>query len=150
MHTYGLLRNSFQPPDEIRIMRTMWRHRAGLVAEAASCIQRIQKSMAEMNLQLGNAIGDLSGMTGMAILHAILNGERDPSKLAARAQPGIKAPQTKIAESLRGTWREELLFVMRQELDWYETCKKKIAECDEKLKLHLPICPRQRASTPLL
>jgi len=107
-------------------MRTMWRHRAGLVAEAASCIQRIQKSMAEMNLQLGNAIGDLSGMTGMAILHAILNGERDPSKLAARAQPGIKTPQTKIAESLRGTWREELLFVMRQELDWYETCKKKL------------------------
>ena len=60
LHTYGLLRNSFQPPDEIRVMRTMWRHRAGLIAEASSCIQRMQKSMAEMNIQLCTVIRDLS------------------------------------------------------------------------------------------
>jgi transposase len=151
LHTYGLLRNSFQPPDEIRVMRTMWRHRAKLVAEAGSCIQRIGKSMTEMNIQLSLTIRDLSGVSGMSIIRAILGGQRDPKKLAELAEPEVKASKEKIAESLRGHWREELLFVMRQQLELYEVYQSKISECDEKLKLHLlGLPPREGAeSAPL-
>lgn len=156
LHTYGLLRNSFQPPDEIRILRAVWRHRAGLITEAASCIQRIQKCMTEMNIHLCNVISDLSGMTGMAILHAILEGERDPAVLAALAQPGIQASKQEMIESLRGNWREELLFLMQQELDLYRIYQQKIGACDRKLAAQLetpapaidteahPLGPRKR------
>jgi transposase len=78
LHTFGLLNNSFQPSDEIRIARTLWRHRGNLVAEAASVIQRMQKVMTELNIQLSNVLSDLSGVSGMKIITAILKGERDP------------------------------------------------------------------------
>jgi len=78
LHTFGLLNNSFQPNDQIRVARTLWRHRGGLVAQASSTIQRMQKALAEMNIQLSNVLSDLSGVSGMAIVQAILNGERDP------------------------------------------------------------------------
>jgi len=87
LHTFGLLNNSFQPSDAVRAMRTLWRHRAGLVAQASSAIQRMQKALIEMNIQLSNVLSDRSGVSGMAILHAILAGERDPRKLAALADP---------------------------------------------------------------
>lgn len=117
LHTFGLLNNSFQPSDAVRAMRTLWRHRAGLVAQASSAIQRMQKALIEMNIQLSNVLSDLSGVSGMAILHAILAGERDPRKLAALADPQVKASQAVIAKSLHGNWREELLFVLRQEVE---------------------------------
>jgi transposase len=82
LHTYGLLNNSFQPPSEIRVLRTYWRLRAEHATGMATCIQRIQKALTQMNIQLANVISDLSGKTGQAILRAILNGERDPQKLA--------------------------------------------------------------------
>jgi transposase len=85
LHTFGLLNNSFQPSDEIRMARTLWRHRGGLVAQSSSTIQRIQKVLTEMNIQLSNVLSDLSGASGMAIVQAILNGERDPKALAALA-----------------------------------------------------------------
>jgi transposase len=143
LHTYGLLRNSFQPTDEIRILRTLWRHRASLVTEAASCLQRMQKCLTQMNIQIANVISDLSGVTGMAIVRALLAGERDPWKLARLAQPGVKASAEAIAESLRGHWREEILFVMRQQLELYDNFRLKIAACDEQLQSHLrSIAPR--------
>ena len=78
LHAFGLLNNSFQPTDEIRVARTLWRHRGNLVAEASSIIQRMQKVLTEMNIQLSNVLSDLSGVSGMNIIQAILNGERDP------------------------------------------------------------------------
>ena len=83
LHAFGLLNNSFQPTDEIRIARTLWRHRGNLVAEAGSVIQRVQKVLTEMNVQLSNVLSDLSGVSGMKIIGAILEGERNPWELAA-------------------------------------------------------------------
>jgi len=82
LHTYGLLRNSFRPPQEIRTMRTYWRQRHDLVRAAGRHIQRMQKALTQMNLQLANVLSDISGRSGQAIIQAILKGERDPHELA--------------------------------------------------------------------
>src|SRR6202162_2690575 len=133
LHTFGLLNNSFQPTDEIRIARTLWRHRGNLVAEAGSAIQRMQKVLTEMNIQLGNVLSDLSGVSGMKILGAMLEGEHDPWRLAAMARPEVKATPEEIAKSLEGNWREELLFVLKQQVELYRTYQEKISDCDLQL-----------------
>ncbi len=137
LHAFGLLNNSFQPSDEIRIARTLWRQRGNLVAEASSVIQRIQKALTEMNVQLSNVLSDLSGMSGMKIIGAILEGERDPWKLAALVEPEVKATPEDIAKSLEGNWREELLFVLRQQVELYRIYQQKINDCDLQLRKHL-------------
>ena len=137
LHAFGLLNNSFQPTDEIRIARTLWRQRGNLVAEASSTIQRMQKILTEMNVQLSNVLSDLSGASGMKIIRAILVGERDPRELAALVQPGVKAAAEDIAKSLEGNWRKELLFVLRQQLELYCIYQDKIIDCDLQLRKHL-------------
>src|SRR5262245_65850516 len=120
LHTYGLLRNSFRPSQEIRTMRTYWQQRNDLVRAAGRHIQRMQKALTQMNLQLANVLSDVSGMTGQAIIKAILAGERDPHKLAAFRDPRVQASEEEIARSLEGHWQEDLLCVRKQE-----------RECDE-------------------
>jgi len=137
LHTYGLLRNSFRPPQEIRTMRTYWRQRNDLVRAAGRHIQRIQKALMQMNIQLTNVLSDVSGMTGQAIIQAILAGERDPRKLAAFRDFRVKASQEQIARSLEGRWQEDLLFVLKQEQDGYEFCQQQMAECDRRLAQYL-------------
>jgi transposase len=137
LHAFGLLNNSFQPPDEIRVARTLWRHRGNLVAEASSAIQRMQKVCIEMNIQLSNVLSDLSGVSGMRIIGAILKGERDRWALAALVDPGVKATSEEVAKSLEGNWREELLFVLRQQVELYRTYQEKIADTDLELQKHL-------------
>jgi len=137
LHAFGLLNNSFQPTDEIRIARTLWRQRGNLVAEAASSIQRIQKVLIEMNVQLSNVLSDLSGVSGMKIIGAILKGERDPGNLAALVEPEVKATLEDIAKSLEGNWRDELVFVLGQEAELYRFYQQKIADCDVRMRHHL-------------
>jgi transposase len=137
LHTFGLLNNSFQPTDEIRIARTLWRQRSNLVAEAASTIQRTQKVLTEMNVQLSNVLSDISGVSGMNIIGAILEGERDPWAMAALVVAGVKATPEDIAKSLEGNWREELLFVLRQHVELYRIYQEKISDCDLQLRKHL-------------
>jgi transposase len=137
LHTYGLLRNSFRPAHQIRTMRTYWRQRNDLVQSAGRHIQRIQKALTQMNLQLANVLSDLSGMTGQAIIKAILRGERDPHKLAEFRDPRVKASEEQIARSLEGNWQEDQLFVLLQEQDGFEFCHKQMAECDRQLDQHL-------------
>ena len=137
LHAFGLLNHSFQPTDEIRIARSLWRHRGNLVADAGSTIQRIQKVLTEMNIQLSNVLSDLSGVSGMRIIGAILEGERDPWELAALVNPGVKATPEDIAKSLEGNWREELLFVLRQHVELYRIYQEKISDCDLQLRQHL-------------
>jgi transposase len=137
LHTFGLLSNSFQPSDEVRTARTLWRHRGELVAQASSAIQRMQKALIEMNIQLSNVLSDLSGVSGMTIVQAILDGQRDPRELAALADPQVKASKEVIAKSLEGNWRPELVFVLRQQVEMYRMCHDKIAACDLQLQLHL-------------
>jgi len=137
LHTYGLLNNSFQPASKIRVLRTYWRQRAQHVSGAATCIQRMQKALTQMNIQLANVISDLSGVTGQMIVRAIVGGERDPQKLAELSHPRIQASRGQIAESLEGNWRQELIFVVQQEIEMYDTYQRRISECDQQLQKHL-------------
>ena len=137
LHTFGLLNNSFRPPEEICVLRAYWRQRAEHVATASTCIQRMQKVLPEMNVQLANVISDISGLTGLAIIQAILAGERDRYKLAALANFRIQASREEIARSLEGNWRKELLFILQQELNLYQIYQQQIAECDTALAAHL-------------
>jgi transposase len=137
LHTFGLLNNSFRPPEEICVLRAYWRQRAEHVASASTCIQRMQKVLTEMNVQLANVISDISGLTGLAIIQAILAGERDRYKLADLANFRIQASREEIARSLEGNWRKELLFILQQELNLYQTYQQQIAECDTALAAHL-------------
>src|SRR5712671_252658 len=137
LHTYGLLRNSFRPSQEIRKMRTYWRQRNDLVRAAGRHIQRMQKALTQMNIQLANVLSDVSGVTGQAIIKAILAGERDAHKLAAFRDCRVKASEEEIARSLEGNWQEDLLFVLKQEQAGYEFCQKQMAECDRQLEQYL-------------
>jgi transposase len=114
LHTYGLLRNSFRPPEQIRPVRTIWRLRDRHVREAGRAIQHIQKALTTMNVQLANVISDVSGVTGQAIIRAILRGERDPYRLAAMKDHRVRASDEEIARSLEGNWREDVLFECRK------------------------------------
>ncbi len=137
LHTYGLLRNSFRPSQEIRTMRTYWRQRNDRVQSAGRYIQRMQKALTQMNIQLANVLSDVSGMTGQAIIKAILAGERDPHKLAEFRDARVKASEDEIARSLEGNWQEDLLFVLQQEQDGYEFCQRQMAECDQRIEQYL-------------
>lgn len=137
LHAYGLLGRSFRPQSEIVTLRRYLRHRESLVQEAGTCIQRIQKALTEMNVQLANVISDISGMTGMRILHAIVNGERDPQKLAKLRDRRIKASEEEVANGLHGNWRDELVFVLEENLAIYEVYQQRIGRCDERIEQHL-------------
>jgi transposase len=136
LHVYGLLRNSVLPEAGIRVMRTYWRQRQQHVADASRCVQRMQKALTQMNLQLANAISDISGASGERIIQAILAGERDANRLAQLRDPRVKASEETIAGSLEGNWRPELLFVLKQEYETHAVFQRKIRECDEALGAH--------------
>lgn len=146
LHTYGLLRNSYRPPEEIRGLRDLWRLRERLVGDAGRAVQQMQKALTGMNLQLTNALSDISGVSGMAIIRAIVIGERDPWKLAKLRQPGVRASEAEIAESLRGTWREELLFELRQVVDHYDFLGKQVVELDQLLEKRMTAMPSREVT----
>jgi transposase len=150
LHTYGLLRNSFRPPQEIRMLRTYWRQRNDLVRAAARHIHRMQKALTQMNIQLANVLSDISGKRGQAIIKAILEGERDPHELAALCNCRVKASPEEVADGLEGNWQNDLLFVRQQEQEGYEFCQKQMAECDRHLRAYLQHRPdrSQGASLP--
>jgi transposase len=137
LHTYGLLRNSFRPSQEIRTMRTYWRQRHDLVQSAGRYIQRIQKVLTQMNIQLANVLSDVSGVTGQAIIKAILAGERNAHQLAEQRDRRVRASKGEIAQYLEGNWQEDLLFVLKQEQQGYEFCQQQIAACDHQLEQYL-------------
>jgi transposase len=130
LHTYGLLRKAFRPPAEIRALRTCWRERAEYVQQAGVCIQRMQKALTEMNVQLSTVLSDLSGVTGMSILRAIVEGERDGRRLAQFRDPRVKASPERIAQSLEGTWLPEQLAVLKRQLADWDHVQKQMAACD--------------------
>ena len=137
LHTFGLWNHSFQPSDEIRMARSLWRHRGHLVAEASSVMQRIQKVWTEMNVQLSNVWSDIRGVSGRNMIQAILEGERDPWTWAAWVEPGGKATPEDIVKSWEGNWREELWFVLRQQVELYRIYQEKTRDCDLQLRKHL-------------
>ena len=134
LHSVGLLRASFRPPQEVCAMRTLWRHRRGLVEAASKHIQHMQKSLDQMNVQLHHVLSDLTGVSGMAIVDAILAGERNPRKLAGLRNKKVKASEEKIVKALEGDYREEHLFTLAQSLEAYRYDQKQIAECDAEIQ----------------
>lgn len=149
LHTYGLLRNSFRPPEEIRAVRTIWRQRDRWVQEAGRAVQHMQKALTTMNVQLANTISDLSGVTGQAILRAIVAGTRDPWALAKLRDPRIGASEAELAHSLQGTWREDVLFELRQALEAYDFYQQQLRACDHELAKYTAAVPsRERPAAP--
>ncbi len=137
LHSVGLLRGSHRPPQEVCAVRSLLRHRDGLVKTAASHIQHMQKSLTQMNLQIHNVISDITGVTGLAIIDAILSGERDPQKLAALKNGRIRATKDTIAKSLEGDYLPEHVFTLKQSLQVYRHYQQMIAECDREIESHL-------------
>jgi len=134
LHAYGLLSAAFRPEDEIVELRSYLRQRHTLIESAAVHINRMQKALVQMNVHLSNAISDITGVTGMAILKAILSGERDPVKLAKMRDHRCKQPLEVIEKSLQGNYREEHLFSLQQAIDAYDFYQKQILDCDEAIK----------------
>jgi len=97
----------------------------------------MQKALTQMNIQLANVLSDLSGVTGQAIIKAILAGERNAHKLAEFRDPRVRASKEQIAQSLEGNWQPDLLFVLKQEQDGYEFCQTQMAECDRQFNQYL-------------
>ena len=150
LHTYGLLRNSFRPPEQIRAVRTIWRQRDRLVQEAGRTIQQMQKALTTMNVQLANTISDVSGFTGLAIIRGILAGVRDPWVLAKLRDKRISASEEEIALSLEGNWRADVLFELRQVVEAYDFYRKQIAACDQELQKYMAVLPdRPTAGEPM-
>ncbi len=145
LHTYGLLRNSFRPPEDIRPIRAIWRLRERHVQEASRSIQHMQKALTSMNVQLSNAISDISGVSGQAIIRAILGGERDPWKLAALCDRRLKASAEEVARSLEGNWQDDQLFELQQAVDEYDFRHNQMTECDRKLQAYLTKLPTRPA-----
>jgi hypothetical protein len=146
LHTYGLLRHSFRPPEEIRAVRTIWRQRDRLVQEAGRAIQQMQKALTTMNIQLANAISDITGVTGLSIIRAIPQGQRDPWELAKLRNPGIRASEEEVAHSLEGNWREDVLFELGQVVEGYDFYQKQMAACDQQLQKYLAALPDGQAA----
>lgn len=137
LESFGLLTQSFRPTEEVRVLRSYMRQRENLVADMGICIQRMQKALTEMNLQLANVLSDISGKSGMAILRAILQGERDGYKLADLCDGRVQASRKEVAESLEGTWRNELLFILQQQMHLYDALSEQVHQCDEQIEAHL-------------
>ncbi|MFU7502220.1 IS110 family transposase [Candidatus Tisiphia endosymbiont of Melanophora roralis] len=134
LHSYGLLSGSFRPKDQICELRTLTRQRDRLTKNAATHVNRMQKALNEMNIQLHHVISDITGVTGMSIIKAIIAGERDANKLVTFRDSRIKSDKKTIIKALEGDYRKEHLVVLKQELDIYEFYLKQIKECDEAIE----------------
>ena len=130
----GLLRAAFRPAGDVCVMRAVARQREVLLREQASWVQRMQKALVQMNIQLTEVISDVMGQTGQAIIRDIVAGQRDAKALARHRHVRIKASETDIAKALTGNWREEHLFVLKQALAMYDDIATRLRECDERLQ----------------
>lgn len=149
LHSYGLLRASFRPNDQICVLRSYIRHRARLTENASTHVLRMQKSLTEMNVQLHNVISDITGVTGTAIVKAILAGERDPVTLAKLRDGRIKSSEDVIAKSLKGDYREEQLFILKQEFDSYHFYQHQIEALDKVIEACYYTFDKQENKKPL-
>lgn len=152
LHSYGLLNGSFRPAQDICCVRSLMRHRENLTQSCGQEVQHMQQALQQMNVHLHHAVSDLNGATGLRILDAILAGERDPKKLVElRDSQCSKTTSEELLEALKGDWREEHLFVLRQALETYRHLLKQLAECDaqvEKALAEVVIPERPRTEEP--
>jgi transposase len=134
LHTYGLLQASFRPDEDMCAVRALVRHRDNLIRYRAAHIQHMQKELEQMNLKLVNVVADVTGVTGMTIIRAILRGERDPKQLARYRQPGCRKSEDTIAKALEGNYRDEHLFALKQAVELFDFYTQQMRACDEELE----------------
>jgi len=134
LHSVGLLKASFRPDAAICALRSLSRHRAGLVDSAAVHIQHMQKALTQMNLQIHHVLSDITGISGMAILDAIVAGQRDPLRLAGLCHVKVHADRQTVIKSLTGNYRPEHLFTLKQSLAAYRNYQQLLAECDQEIQ----------------
>ena len=134
LHTYGLLEGAFRPPEQICALRSYLRQRANMVRYAASHIQHMQKALNQMNVMLHIVVNDITGVTGMKIIRAILQGERDPHVLASFRDRRCKEKEATIAKALEGNYRAEHMFSLKQAVEMFDVYQEKIAQCDREIE----------------
>ncbi len=145
LHSCGLLAGSFRPKEQICMLRTLVRDKANLVAESGDWVRRMQKSLDQMNVRVHRAVSDIDGVTGLAIMRAIVNGERDARKLAQLRDPRCRKSEEEIAEQLSGHWREDHLFSLKQALKMYDAIQERIAAYDQEILRKLAeMAPKER------
>ena len=134
LHSMGLLHSAFRPDGEVCAVRSLMRHRNDLVEMASQHVQHMQKALTQMNVQFQHVISDITGLTGLAILDAIVAGEHDPAKLAQLRDPRIKASEETIRKSLEGNWRAEHILALKQRLSLYRSYLDQINDCDKEIE----------------
>jgi transposase len=132
--SHGLLRAAFRPAAEVCAIRAVSRQREVLLTQQANWVQRMQKALVQMNIQLTEVISDVMGQTGQAIIRDIVAGQRDARMLARHRHHRIQASEGEIVRALTGNWRDEHLFVLGQALGMYDDIARHLAECDRKLR----------------
>jgi len=137
LHSFGLLAASFRPSDQICVLRSYIRHRENLMRSGMVHVHRMQKALDQMNLHLHRVLSDITGKTGMSIIRAIVAGERDPKYLATFRDPRVKRSQEDIAAALTGNYRDELLFILKQELSLYDIYRDQMSQCDDEIEQYL-------------
>jgi len=149
LHSYGLLQPSFRPPDSLMALRAYHRQRQMQIRYAATHTQHLQKALEQMSVKLTEVVSDITGLTGQRIVAAILQGERDPHKLALLRDPQCKNGVATIAKALEGTWRPEHLFELRQAYDLYRFHHEQIAQCDAMVEAELRRFPSRAGEKTL-
>jgi len=148
LHSVGLLRASFRPPAEICAVRCLWRHRDSLVQMAAEHVRHIQKALDQMNLRLHHVLSTVTGLSGMAILDAILAGERNPLRLAELCHCTVRSSRDTVAKALEGDYRPEHLFALRQSVSGYRYYQTMLLETDTELRKVLRELPTSENAQP--
>lgn len=133
LHTFGLLSAAFRPDDDILPLRSYWRQRARLVESCSQNIQLMQKALEQMNIQLHKVLSDITGVSGLRIIRAIVSGVRDATVLAGMRNEHVKNTKETFVKALTGNYREEHFFALQQALDLYDIFQKKISECDVRI-----------------
>ena len=137
LHTYGLLNAAFRPSEEINKIRIYSRQRSMLIEQASDYIRRMQKALSQMNIKLQHVLSDITGVTGLQMIRAIVQGECDPDKLAAYRNKKCRQPLSVIKKALTGNYREEHIFSLKQALELYDIYQEKIAACDREIERQL-------------
>ena len=137
LHSVGLLHGAFRPEADVCAVRVLIRHRAELVQSASQHVQHMHKALTQMNLQIHHVISDITGLTGLAIVDAILEGQRDAAALAKLRDPRVKADEETIRKSLVGNWKPEHLFTLRQSRELFRTYQEQVVKCDREIEQRL-------------
>jgi transposase len=150
LHSCGLLRGSFRPPDAISRLRAIQRQMGNLTEERTRCVQWMQKALDQMNVQVHRAVTDITGVTGMAIVRDIVAGERDPKRLAQHRDPRCRKSVEQIAEHLHGNWRDEHLFNLESALRLFDVIEQEISRYEQRILDELEVLgPSERSEQPV-